>query len=373
MTNGSSALSVATPVSRLSELGLTLGRRLMLDRQIDFWLSELRPLWSLREQRAEVIDVLDEARDVKTFVLARDARSTPWPAHRAGQYLPIDLEIDGRRVRRCYSISSAPTDGRRFAITVKRVPDGRVSTWLHEHVRPGDILHVGAPLGEFVLPSPTPPELLFVSGGSGVTPAMAILRDLARRDEICDVVFVVCARSEADGIFVRELRELARAHAGLRLVLRFDDEPSIRPLDPRTLRELVPDVESRLAFLCGPEPMMAALAPVWESAELSRRLRNERFAASPSRALAVATQARVHLARSGKRVLASGPGSLLEQLERAGERPAHGCRMGICNTCRCRKVSGVTEDVTTGVVSSAPDEEIRLCVSIARTDLALEL
>jgi ferredoxin len=69
----------------------------------------------------------------------------------------------------------------------------------------------------------------------------------------------------------------------------------------------------------------------------------------------------------------AGPGTLLEQLERGGERPAHGCRMGICQTCRCKKRQGTVEDLTTGRTSSEPDQEIRLCVSVARSDLDLAL
>jgi ferredoxin-NADP reductase len=345
----------------------------MLDRQVDFWLSEIRPVWSLRERRARVVDILDETHDVKTFVLALSALSSPWPRAQAGQYLPIDVEIEGRRVRRFYSISSAPHE-RHLSITVKRVEGGKVSSWLHDRVRPGDILVIGEPAGEFVVPASAAPELLFVTGGSGVTPAMSILRDLAARDEICDVVFVVCARSRADGIFDRELREIAAKHAGLRLVLRYDEEAPL--LDARALRDLVPDLEDRLAFLCGPAPMMAALAPIWEPAHLTHRLRSERFVSArpPVTASEIEgeTKAKVRLTVAGRDVDLQGPGTLLEQLERAGETPVYGCRMGICNTCRCRKTSGITEDITTGALSDA-NEEIRLCVSIPRSDLDLSL
>lgn len=79
------------------------------------------------------------------------------------------------------------------------------------------------------------------------------------------------------------------------------------------------------------------------------------------------------LARSGRGVRAGGGGSLLEQLEQAGERPAYGCRMGICNRCRCRKLAGVVENVTTGARSGEGGEEIKLCVSRAATDLELDL
>jgi ferredoxin len=81
----------------------------------------------------------------------------------------------------------------------------------------------------------------------------------------------------------------------------------------------------------------------------------------------------VRLAASARTVAAAGPGTLLEQLERAGERPAYGCRIGICQTCKCRKQSGVVENLRTGAISSDPDEDIQLCISRARSDLELAL
>jgi len=181
--------SVPLRPGRLRAVGATIAKRLMLDRQFEFWLGEIRPAWSIDELRARVVDVIDETHDVKTFVLAPNAA---WPGHRAGQYVPVDVEIDGKRVRRCYSISSAP--GERIAITVKRVADGRVSTWVHERIQRGDVLPLGAPAGDFVVAEEAPGKLLLISGGSGVTPVMAILRDLAARGEVRDVVFVHCAR-----------------------------------------------------------------------------------------------------------------------------------------------------------------------------------
>lgn len=353
-------------------------RRLLLDRALDFWLGELDGRLSLTESRARVLSVVDETHDVKTFELDPGAA---WlrRGHLAGQWVPVDVEIDGVRVRRCYSISSAP-GGDRVAITVKRVPGGRVSGFLHEHVRPGAIVGIGAPDGDFVLPrsaGTADGKLLLLGGGSGVTPLLSIVRELARQDRLSDVVFVQGARTAADVIFADELAALAREHAGLRVSVRLDDAPDARPLDDAALRALVPDFDQRETYLCGPAGMMDAVLAIYERAGAASRLRTERFvAAAPRVAIANDTRAplpvSLRLSRSG-RTVAGGPGTVLEQLERGGERPAFGCRMGICNSCRCRKQRGTVVNVNTGRVSSEADEEIRLCVSVAQTDLELAL
>lgn len=197
---------------------------------------------------------------------------------------------------------------------------------------------------------------------------MAILRALAAKGAIEDVVYLHAARSARDVILAEELARLARVHPGLRVVLHLDDERGLFGID--RLRELVPDFAERETYLCGPTGMMDGLAPAWAGNEA--RLHTERFAPTP--ATTTSTRgARVFLAGGERVVTTTGEGSLLEELERAGERPDYGCRMGICNTCRCRKKSGVVEDRTTGLLSGEPDEDIRLCVSVARGDVELAI
>lgn len=355
--------ATGTRVPAVLALGRRLGRALLLDRPLGFWRDELSPLSSRHELRAPVVDVIAETHDVKTFVLA----PRTWPGHAAGQYVPVEVEVDGVRMRRCYSVSSAPGD-RTLAITVKRVPGGRVSTWMHDHLRVGSMVRLGAPAGEFVLPDVVPARLLLLSGGSGATPVMAMLRDLAERGAVTDVVYLHAARSAKDVLFADELTVLASIHPGLRVVLALDDTHPA--LDERRLGELVSDFAERETFLCGPTGMMQRLAVAWNGAEA--RLHQERFVAAPTE-LKSERGARVFLAGAERVVTTTGEGSLLDELERAGERPAHGCRMGICNSCRCRKRSGVVEDRTTGRLSSEPDEDIRLCVSVARSDVELDL
>ncbi len=352
-----------------------IARRLFLDRKAEFWLGELGSARSLAELRARVVDVIDETRDTKTFVLEPNRR---WRGHRAGQYLTLDVEIDGVRVRRCYSISSAPS-AEHVAITVKRVPGGRVSGWLHDRLLPGHVLKIGDAAGQFVLPAAAPPRLLLLSGGSGVTPVMSILRDLAGRDALRDVVFVHHARSRDDVAFRAELAVLAARHPGLRLFFCLDDAARA-PIgfDEQQLAQLVPDFAERATFLCGPPGMMARVEQMWAAAGLGAQLTQERFvaagspAAAPGPRLAATDQSvQVRLESSARSFATRGPGSLLEQLERAGERPAFGCRIGVCHTCKCTKRSGTVQNLLTGAVSSEPDEEIQLCISVPCSDIEL--
>jgi ferredoxin-NADP reductase len=303
-----------------------------------------------------------ETRDAKTFVL-RPARS--WRGHRAGQHTTLTVEIGGVRVRRCYSLSSAPGE-RDVCITVKRNPAGRQSSWLHDHLRRGDIVRLSPAAGDFVLPTPTPPKLLFVSGGSGITPVMAMLRDLSRRRAMTDVLVMHYARSRDDVIFAAELAALDVRHAalGVRVVVDgFNEE---------RLSLAAPDFAERATFLCGPVGLMARAERMWAGAGATAHLRQERFAAPPP-AHHGGDAVTIALSDSARTLAATAGGTLLDQLERAGERPPHGCRQGICHTCSCRKRRGTVENLTTRAISSEPDELIQLCISVARSDVVLDL
>jgi ferredoxin-NADP reductase len=346
-------------------LAARLARPLTLDRQLEFWLRRVNSTWSLGDVHARVVGVIAETKDTKTFVLRPNAH---WRGHRAGQHTTVEVEAGGVRLRRCYSISSAP--GAPPAITVKRA--GRVSSWLHDHVHERDVLRLAPADGDFVLPHPAPHRLLLVAGGSGVTPLMSMLRDLDARDAVGDVVLVHHARSDEDVIFGRELRSLAARHRTLRVhICLSDGSRGPGRFDEARFRRLVPDFAERDTFLCGPPGLMERVELLWADAGATPRLRRERFVAYAPPVPRGVEDARITLTTSGRSFVASGEGTLLEQLERAGVRPRSGCRIGICQTCRCRKRSGVVEDLRTGAVSSEPDQDVQPCVSIPRSNVEL--
>jgi stearoyl-CoA 9-desaturase NADPH oxidoreductase len=291
-----------------------------------------------------------------------------WRGARAGQFVGVTVEINGRRHERMYSLTSRP-GSRLLAITVKR--QGRVSTHLHEHAAVGEVLSLSAAMGEFGLPAELPAKILLLSAGSGITPVMAMLRELQSRQYDGSVVFVHCCRSPAEQIFATELQALAAHIPGLRLVQHFSQTAGRFELD--TLRAEVTDLAERATWLCGPAALMDAVHGHWQAAGITAPLHSERFAAAPLAAAPLSEPVRIQLVRSPAGFNSLGAASLLDQAEAAGLAPKHGCRIGICRSCQCVKRSGTVQNLHTGELSSAPNELIRLCVSAARSDLTLDL
>ncbi|OYU43031.1 MAG: hypothetical protein CFE44_20625 [Burkholderiales bacterium PBB4] len=331
-------------------------------------LQALRPLMSLTEVRARVVKVVDETALTKTFVLQPNAL---WAGAQAGQFVRVRQEIAGRRVERVYSLSSRP-GARRIAFTVKRQSGGLVSNHLHHHLKVGDVLTISQAMGEFVLPAVLPAKMLLLSAGSGITPVMAMLRSLQAQGYQGDVAFVHVCRGPDDLIFARALKDLAARWPALRLFLHFDEAEGRFTTD--TLQGVVPDLNERSTWLCGPSGLMDAVHQLWDDLGFAAPLQSERFVAfTRLPATAPGTPVQVRLVASQQDFTTQGSAPLLVQAEQAGLNPKHGCRIGICRSCQCVKASGTVENLQTGEVSSAPNELIRLCISAARSDVTLDL
>ncbi len=335
---------------------------------IDDLLEQVHPTWSLGQIKARVVAVISETSDTRSLVL-RPNRN--WPGSKPGQHVLVHVDIDGVRHMRCYSLSSATAHDGTVAITVKRQPDGRVSNWLHDNVGVGEVLTLGRPTGEFVLPEPPPARLLMLSAGSGITPLMGMVRDLQRRDYEGDIEFVHACRSRQGAIFGTELAGLTETWPAFRLCPHYSLESG--KLEVATLSQLVPDYAERDTLLCGPQAFMEMFLKHWRERGIEGRLRIERFTAPAMHAASSENGCMsVRLARSEQVFTANGTSALLFEAERAGLKPRYGCRIGICHTCQCTKRSGIVENLKTGRVSSEPGERIQLCISRARSDLILE-
>jgi stearoyl-CoA 9-desaturase NADPH oxidoreductase len=336
----------------------------------DDYLELVNPLWSTRELRGRVEGVHRESASAVTVTIKP---GWEWRGHLPGQYLRLGIEVDGVHHWRAYSLTSDPErhDGR-IAITPKLLPGGKVSPYLFRRIRPGAIVRLGGVEGTFVLPSPLPARLLFVSAGSGVTPIMSMLRCLARDGALHDVVHVHCARDAGDVIFRRELHGLDERHAGYRLHERLTG--ALGRLAPAELDVLCPDWREREAFVCGPAGLLQALGEHWRAEGDHARMHIERF--QPATGVGDGERGAggsIDFCASGIRAHSDGEQPILVAGERAGATLPHGCRMGICHSCVGRLRCGQVRDLRTGRVHGQPGELVQTCVNAPEGAVEVEL
>jgi ferredoxin-NADP reductase len=339
---------------------------------LDSYLEQVDPLLVTGECRAEVVAAERRTEESVTLTL-RPNRA--WRGFRAGQFVNLAVEIDGVRHRRCYSPACADRRGGAVEITTKRHPEGLVSNFLVDRAGPGMVVGLSAAEGDFGLPSPRPDSILLIGGGSGITPLIAILRTLLAEGYERPVALLYYAPDAERCIYREELERLAAAHPNFQLLRSYTRAPGSGELDghfsPAHLPQSEPDFTAAETFACGPPALLDAVRGTWANG-LEQRLHVESFVPPTFVPVGEAGEGQVRFADSGVEVANSGE-SLLAQAEAAGLTPEYGCRMGICHTCTCRKRAGTHKNLLTGEVSSAPDEEIQLCVSAALGDLTVEL
>ncbi len=333
----------------------------------DDYLLLINPLWSARELRGRIEKVVPETDDAATLIIRP---GWGWSFnHKAGQYVGIGIDVDGRWNWRSYSLTSAAkrTKGH-IAITVKAMPEGFLSEHLVRGVQPGTIVRLARPQGDFVLPEPPPAQMLFVTAGSGVTPVMGMLRTLERRQNMPDVVVIHSGRNPSQLIFREELEHLASSYPSFRLHQRFTERDGRFTFDE--LDALCPDWRDRQVWACGPEEMLDAAERHWKQADRRDRLHTERFAAKLD---GEAEGGHVTFAASGKEADVDGATTLMEAGEQAGIEMPYGCRIGICHTCTVPLKAGAVVDLRSGKRTSQPNEPIQTCVSAAAGDCELDV
>jgi ferredoxin-NADP reductase len=358
-------------------LGSSLLDALTTPHGVDRYVELVRPAFSLREVRAEVVAVRRATARSVTLTLRPNAN---WQGFRAGQFVRLSVEIDGVRHTRCYSPASSAHAGDLLELTAHAQPDGRVSPFLRACARPGMVVSLSQAEGDFALPDERPRALLLISGGSGITPVMSMLRTLCEEGHDGPVAFLHYARDGHDVAYAAELRVLAARHPNVRLLHGWSRGSRVGELRGTFRREHVRaagvDPAAALTFACGPTGLLDGVRATWAEDGIEQRLHVEQFAApAPARvepgADATATGS-VTFSRSG-RVAHNSGASLLDQAEAAGLTPQSGCRMGICHTCSCRKLEGAVRDLRTGQVSTAPDELIQICVNAPVGDVTLDI
>lgn len=294
--------------------------------------------------RATVSRIVKETANAATFVLDPDEQQF---SYRAGQYCTFRVRVDGEDLYRSYSMSSAPETDTEVMTTVKRVPGGKVSNWLLDHVVEGDHVELTRPAGKFCL-SATPSPLLGFSGGSGITPILSLAKSaLATTDR---TVRLLCAdRDPASAIFETALAGLVENYPGrLSVVRHFDDERGL--LDAAGVRDFVGDRVGADNYVCGPEGFMALVQSALpgpgrvfiEHFDIEKDSeQSDHGDARPSGSAGEAGgTVTIVLDRKKVSVPRSSDETLLESARRAGLSPPFSCEAGNCGTCMAMLTEG---------------------------------
>ncbi len=330
------------------------------------FLDVFSPLRAGADLRGVIEQIHPETADAATIVIRPGA---DWAGHVPGQYVRIGIDVDGVRLWRAYSLTHGPRTDGRISITVKAVPDGKVSNHLVREAQVGTLVHLEQAAGEFVLP-PEGTKLLFVTAGSGITPVIGMLRNLfpvadsgvvrLPRSAGYDITVVHVAPTEPDSIFIANLRELDAAGM-ISLVARYDDVHGV--LDVADLVSLVPDLDDRVTFACGPAGLLDALGAHHE--ERGLELLTEQFRLTT---LVAGEGGTVTFTANGTSLEADGSRPILDQAEEAGVLMPSGCRMGICMGCVLPLREGVVRDLRTGEITTAVEGDgvrIQTCINAA--------
>jgi ring-1,2-phenylacetyl-CoA epoxidase subunit PaaE len=284
-----------------------------------------------------------------------------------GQYLTFRRSFDGHEIRRSYSICAGVDDGV-LQVGIKRVGGGAFSEWANDGLKPGDVIEAMPPMGRFFVPL-APDQArhyLAFAGGSGITPVLSILRTTLAREPKARFTLVYANRAVNTIMFREELEDLKNQHMGRFSVIHVL-ETDAQEIDLFTGRvdgekcaglfESWIDIGSvDIALICGPEPMMLAIAEALRVHGLTKeQIKFELFASAqqgrlPERAAARATDAgdetaevRITLDGATRTITMRRDQPLLEAvLENDIEAP-HACRAAVCSTCRCRVLEGEVE------------------------------
>lgn len=337
--------------------------------------ARLRVRTSSGHVPARVVAVERPTAESITLTIQPTAR---WSGFRPGQFVQLAVDVNGVRRTRCFSpAQSAHLEDGLIELTIKVNAGGQVSRHLYEHAIPGMRLAVSAPQGEFHLPEQRPDRIVLMSGGSGITPVLAMLRTLVDEAYSGRVTFIHYLRSPEDQIAADELDAINRAHDNIDVHTVFTRATSAEAdvvsghCCAEQLDAMVPDLATAQTWLCGPARLMQAVEDIYADRGLSGQLHTERFSLAAPAAEGEAT-GEVRFARS-ERLADNSGATLLEQAEAAGLRPQHGCRMGICSMCTCRKQSGAVKNLQTGEISTESDEDIRICISQPVGSVTLDL
>ncbi|MGB3622656.1 iron-sulfur cluster-binding domain-containing protein [Ketobacter sp. MCCC 1A13808] len=345
----------------------------------EYLVEGLDPLWSFTDCKAQILDVINETADTKTWVMKPTSR---WNGFVAGQHIHITMSVNGVNHTRTFTISSSPYQWQQdqtITITVKKVPDGRITGWMHEHLDKGAVITLSRAQGDFVLNDSIDAPVGYIAAGSGITPVMSQLRTLTANNMPVPASLLYFSNTRQDFIFGSQIQAMSQTNGRFtsHLIASYDDSESSHklpqsPICAEHIAALLSDKPKEI-YICGPHRFREIAKELLAEAGFDLNATHEEAFGLPPVKRVEGEPVTITFGKSALETTSNAPGTLLEMAEGAGLSPTAGCRMGICHTCKCKKNSGQVRNIITGELSSTGQEDIQICISTPISNVEVEL
>ena len=352
-------------IEKRASLFNSMAQSVMNSHDANFWLQKINPLWSMNQPLAKVVKKQIVAKDMVSLILQCNRHVQRGVA---GQHHPVTVEIAGRHYERTYSLMQLDAD--HLCLTVKKVDQGLVSSWLVDQSQTGDILRLGQPYGEMQQQVQTP-RLLLLAAGSGITPMLSLIEAFcqSRQLKAIFVQLMYWVKTHEDAAYAEYLKEVAENFPNFTYQIFYTQQQDQR-LNQSHVNQLK-SLNETTVYACGPSGFAATAETLFKHVA---SIQTEAFSLSQFDTDATDTGfINVTLTQSNKTIAIPKGQSILSSLEHQGIKPKHGCRMGICNKCACTKAQGATKNLLNGSANHEPSQLLKICVNSAQSDLVIDL
>ena len=339
----------------------------------------------------KVADVVRETADAVSIAFEVPGNLKQEYKYKQGQYLTLKFNINGEDLRRSYSICSSPFEENELRVAIKKVKDGRVSTFINDRIKAGDTLEVMIPMGNFhtELNASNKKNYVLFAGGSGITPMMSILKSVLKAEPDSTITLLYGNNDEASIIFRKQIDAIAAGHPDRLKVVHVLCNPAEQcpPLLTGLMTkekniELIKNYVNTSAdneyFICGPGPMMDnVMAALKELKTSESKIHIEYFttpvnaddAAKPPVATVAGATASIILDGDQHEVELEPNETVLEAALRIGLDAPYACQGGSCCTCRALLEKGQVEMTVNYALSSSEVKQgyILTCQSHPKT------
>ncbi len=343
----------------------------------------IQPQWRSDRLRSKIVLVRPESHDMYSLVIKPHRN---WSGFKAGQHLELTVEKDGAWMSRFFTISSSPSHYKKtgqIELSIQIQDKGQITPWLKDSLNTGSVVNLSQASGDFCMDQGDSP-ILMIAGGSGITPFRAMLGELCHQQQnarkansgtgVKAHTLMYYARSSEHFLFKQELLQFKEQLPALQV--HFIDSSEHGFLNEQHLNQYCAHVTNCQIYLCGPANMIIHGRKLMASLHIKKQQLNyEFFGPEPIELEGSGDTNTILFKRSNKKISTdnAAPATLLELAEQANTNPVSGCRAGICHQCICQKKSGVVYNTKTQQYSDTGVQEIQLCISVAASDLVLEL